>query len=68
MSSHDAVVNALMSPKVKKYILLFPAYEEMSAVHKKRTKEIEKGKFQLSAPDPKKGLTDPNYHPKTDPT
>ena len=67
MSSYDAVVNLLQTPKVKRYIGLFPQFEKTSPIFKQRASEIEKGKFKLSAPDPKKGFQDPNYNPKTDP-
>jgi len=67
MSNYDAVVQLLMTPRVKKYISLFPEFASKSPVFKARA-SIEKGsKFKLSAPDPKKGFQDPNYNPKTDP-
>jgi hypothetical protein len=61
------VVNLLQTPKDKRYIGLFPQFEKTSPIFKQRASEIEKGKFKLSAPDPKKGFQDPNYNPKTDP-
>ena len=47
MSSYDAVVNALMLPRVKKYISLFPEFASKSPVFKARKRDIEQNKFTL---------------------
>lgn len=55
MSNYDAVVDMLMTPRVKKYISLFPEFASKSPVFKARARDVEQGKFKLdptTAKDP----------------
>lgn len=47
MSNYDAVVQLLMTPRVKKYISLFPEFASKSPVFKARARDVENNKFKL---------------------